>query len=133
MGRVAGGPGTEEQANSLGEFAGVLLQNGLKVADLDSPASEADLLPSHREDTSEPRESRSATWRPFYKPKRANSPRELMPLSTPWPPKSARTLSENSLVLPYRMASRLPISTPWPPRWLGRPLDPGDEKRLGRR
>ena len=94
MGRVAGGPGTEEQANSLGEFAGVFLQNGLKVADLDSPASEGD-LPSHREDSSEPRESRSATWRQFYKPKRTNSPREFMPFSAPWPPNSARTFSEN--------------------------------------
>ena len=46
-------------------------QNGFKVANLDYfPASEGD-LPSHREDTSEPRGATSATWRPFYQPKRA--------------------------------------------------------------
>ena len=59
MGRVAGGPRTEERANPLREFDRFLLQNGFKVAHLDSPASEAD-LPRHREDSSEPRESRSA-------------------------------------------------------------------------
>ena len=81
MGRVAGDPGAEQRANSLKEFASFLSQNGLEVANLDFPASEGD-LPSHREDTSEPRESRSAIWKPFYKRKRNNSPRELMPLST---------------------------------------------------
>ena len=59
MGRVAGGPKTEERANPLREFDRFLLQNGFKIAHLDSPASEAD-LPRHREDSSEPRESRSA-------------------------------------------------------------------------
>ena len=54
MGRVAGDPRTEERANSLGEFGRFPLQNGVKVADLDSPASQAD-LPSYREDSSEPR------------------------------------------------------------------------------
>ena len=82
MGRVPGDPRADERANSLKEFASSLLQNGLEIANLDFPVSEGD-LPSHKEDTSEPRESRSATWRLFYGPKRANSPKELMPLSPP--------------------------------------------------